>query len=46
MIWAQETYGYPNTVLLVFCDEKYQESDYLHDFEEFSNAISSSDVSI
>ena len=46
MIWAQQTYGDPNTVLLVLCDEKYQESDYLRNFEEFSNAVSSSDLSI
>ena len=46
MIWAQQTYGNPSTVLLVFCDEKYQESDYLRNFEEFSNAVSSSDLSI
>ncbi len=46
MIWAQQTYADPNTVLLVFCDEKYQESDYLRNFEEFSNAVSSSDLSI
>ena len=46
MIWTQQTYGDPNTVLLVLCDEKYQESDYLRNFEEFSNAVSSSDLSI
>ena len=46
MIWTQQTYGDPNTVLLVFCDEKYQESDYLRNFEEFSNAVSSSDLGI
>lgn len=39
MIWASQTYGGPDTVLLVLCDASYQESDYLRDFNEFCHAV-------
>jgi len=45
MIWAEQTYANPKTVLLVLCDDVYRESDYLRDFEDFCTAVSTSDVS-
>lgn len=44
MIWAEQTYADARTVLLVLCDDEYQESDYLRNFEDFCNAVSTSDV--
>ena len=45
MIWAEQTYADPKTVLLVLCDDVYRESDYLRDFEDFCTAVSTNDVS-
>ena len=45
MIWAEQTYAGPSTVLLVLCDDAYRESDYLRDFEDFCRAVLTSDVS-
>ena len=45
MIWAEQTYADPKTVLLVLCDDVFRESDYLCDFEDFCTAASTSDVS-
>lgn len=44
MTWAEQTYADPRTVLMVLCDDEYKESDYLRDFEEFCDAVSSKDV--
>lgn len=34
-IWAEQTYGDSDTVLLVLCDQPYDESDYIRDYDEF-----------
>ncbi len=45
MVWAEQTYADPRTVLLVLCDDIYRENDYLRDFETFCSAVSTCDVS-
>ena len=34
-IWAEQTYLHDNSVLLVICDQLYDESDYIRDYFEF-----------
>ncbi len=34
-IWAEQTYETAETTLLVLCDQPYDESDYLRDFQDF-----------
>ena len=34
-IWAEQTYLEDRSVLLVFCDQPYEESDYIRDYNEF-----------
>jgi dTDP-4-dehydrorhamnose 3,5-epimerase-like enzyme len=34
-IWAEQKYLEPNTVLTVFCDRPYEDSDYLREQNEF-----------
>lgn len=34
-IWASQTYVDEGTVLSVFCDRPYEESDYLRNYDEF-----------
>jgi hypothetical protein len=35
MIWDEQVYLTPDTVLLVLSNMKYNPDDYLHDFEKF-----------
>ena len=34
-IWAEQQYLQDNSVIIVFCDQPYDESDYLRDYDEF-----------
>lgn len=34
-IWAEQTYGGPEAVLLVLCDRVYEEDDYIRDYQGF-----------
>ena len=34
-IWADQKYIENNTTLTVLCDRPYEESDYIHNYEEF-----------
>jgi len=34
-IWAEQQYLQNNSVIIVFCDQPYDESDYLRDYDEF-----------
>ena len=34
-IWAEQHYVEPDTILMVLCDQPYDESDYIRDFAEF-----------
>ena len=34
-IWAEQTYLENHSVLLVICDQPYEESDYIRDYDEF-----------
>jgi len=34
-IWAEQNYLINNSVLLVLCDQPYDESDYIRDYENF-----------
>jgi len=36
-IWANQKYLKDNSVLIVFCDQPYDESDYIRDYQEFLN---------
>lgn len=38
-VWSSQEYLVDNSVLMVFCDHSYQESDYIRDFEEFKKHI-------
>lgn len=35
MIWAEQRYLQADTILSVFCDRQYEESDYIHNFDEY-----------
>lgn len=34
-VWAEQEYLESNSVILVFCDQSYEEADYIHDYDEF-----------
>ena len=34
-IWAQQTYNYDNSSLIVLCDMPYDSTDYIHKMEDF-----------
>jgi len=34
-IWASERYISPDTILLVYCNERYRMEDYIRDYQEF-----------
>jgi len=36
-IWAEQKYLKDKSVLMVFCDQSYDESDYIRDYQEFLN---------
>lgn len=35
-VWAEQIYKEEQTVLLVICDQLYDEDDYIRDYEEFT----------
>jgi len=35
MTWATQTYAEPGSMLLVFCDQKYDSSDYIRSHDDF-----------
>ena len=39
MIWASQKYFTKNSVLLVFCDRKYENKDYIRDFNNYKELI-------
>lgn len=38
-VWSFQEYLVDNSVLMVFCDHLYEESDYIRDFEEYKKHI-------
>jgi len=36
-IWAVQEYIQDNSVIIVFCDQPYDENDYIRDYDEFIN---------
>ncbi len=34
-IWAEQDYMKDNSVIIVFCDQSYDESDYIRNYDEF-----------
>jgi dTDP-4-dehydrorhamnose 3,5-epimerase-like enzyme len=34
-IWAEQSYREPGTILMVLCDQLYDEADYIRDYDEF-----------
>ena len=34
-IWAEQYYAEPDTILMVVCDNTYEESDYIRNYDEF-----------
>lgn len=34
-IWAEQSYREPGTILMVLCDQLYDETDYIRDYDEF-----------
>ena len=34
-IWAEQKYLKDNSVIIVFCDQPYDESDYIRDYQKF-----------
>jgi UDP-2-acetamido-3-amino-2,3-dideoxy-glucuronate N-acetyltransferase len=34
-IWAEQNYIIDNSVIIVFCDQSYDENDYIRDYEAF-----------
>ena len=34
-IWAEQNYIKDNSVIIVFCDQLYNEEDYIRDYDEF-----------
>ena len=34
-VWAEQNYLKDNSVLIVFCDQKYDENDYLRNYDDF-----------
>ena len=40
-VWSEQKYLENDTVLTVLCDQRYDEEDYLRDYEKFSKYINS-----
>ena len=40
-VWSEQKYLKEDTILTVLCDQKYNEEDYLRDYEKFSKYINS-----
>ncbi len=38
-VWAEQTYKTPESVAIVFCSHKYDESDYIREYDEFKQYI-------
>ena len=38
-IWASEKFLKKETVLMVLCDRNYEENDYIRNYEEYKNSI-------
>ena len=38
-VWSEQKYLEEDTVLTVLCDQKYEEEDYIRDYEKFSKYI-------
>jgi len=36
-VWAEQDYLKDNSVIIVFCDQPYDEGDYIRDYQEFLN---------
>jgi dTDP-4-dehydrorhamnose 3,5-epimerase-like enzyme len=36
-LWAVQEYIQDNSVIIVFCDQPYDENDYIRDYDEFIN---------
>ena len=34
-IWAEQNYLKDNSVIIVFCDQSYDEQDYIRDYDEY-----------
>ena len=34
-VWAEQNYLKDNSVLIVFCDQKYDENDYIRNYDDF-----------
>jgi len=34
-VWAEQDYQKDNSMIIVFCDQDYDESDYIRNYEEF-----------
>lgn len=39
MIWSEQEYSSKDTVLLVLCDDAYDESEYIRDYNEFLEEV-------
>ena len=37
MIWDEQTYKSPDSILLSICSTKYNRKDYIHNYEEFQS---------
>jgi len=38
-VWAEQTYKTSDSVAIVFCSHKYDEADYIREYEEFKRYI-------
>ena len=38
-IWAEQKYIKPNSILVTFCDQDYDENDYIRDYELFKKKV-------
>ncbi len=43
MIWGKQTYLTGDDILLVLCNNEYEESDYMTNYEEFLNTVKAKD---
>ena len=39
MIWSEQVYSTADTILLVLCDDSYDESEYIRDYNTFLNEL-------
>ena len=38
-VWAEQRYLEDSSILAVFCDRQFEQSDYIHDYNEFKSFI-------